>query len=75
MANAAGGICWAGGLTAAVYYLGEVADKWFSRFSWLALVVAVLFGLGMGLVIKRRTSKAAERDHAANAGKAQPSRR
>jgi membrane protein DedA with SNARE-associated domain len=75
VANALGGICWAGGLTAAVYYLGEVADKWFSRFSWIALVVAVLFGLGIGLVIKRRTSRAAERDHAASTGKAEPSRR
>jgi membrane protein DedA with SNARE-associated domain len=73
-ANAAGGICWAGGLTAAIYYLGEVADKWFSRFSWIALVLAVAVGLVVGLVIKRRTTKAAERDHKASAGKAEPSR-
>jgi membrane protein DedA with SNARE-associated domain len=73
-ANAAGGICWAGGLTAAIYYLGEVADKWFSRFSWIALVLAVVVGLVVGLVIKRRTTKAAERDHEASAGKAAPSR-
>ena len=63
-ANAAGGICWATGLTVAIYYLGEVADKWFSRFSWIALVVAVLFGLGVGLIIRRRTNKAAEAHHA-----------
>jgi membrane protein DedA with SNARE-associated domain len=63
-ANVAGGICWAGGLTAAIYYLGEVADTWFSRFSWIALVVAVLAGLGVGLVIRRRTNQAAERHHA-----------
>ncbi|HEX4704485.1 MAG TPA: DedA family protein [Pseudonocardiaceae bacterium] len=63
-ANIAGGIAWAGGLTAAIYYLGEVADTWFSRFSWIALVLAVVFGLAVGLVIKRRTSQAAERDHA-----------
>jgi membrane protein DedA with SNARE-associated domain len=77
-ANAAGGICWAGGLTAAIYFLGEVADKWFSRFSWIALVVAVLAGLVIGLVIKRRTTRAAERDHAqaeaTAAGTAEPSR-
>lgn len=65
-ANAAGGICWAGGLTVAVYYLGEVANKWFSRFSWVALVVAVLFGLGIGLYIRRRTMKAAEAEHRAS---------
>ncbi|HEX5405006.1 MAG TPA: DedA family protein [Pseudonocardiaceae bacterium] len=63
-ANAAGGICWATGLTVAIYYLGEVADKWFSRFSWIALVVAVVFGLGVGLVIRRRTNKAAQAHHA-----------
>jgi membrane protein DedA with SNARE-associated domain len=63
-ANVAGGICWAGGLTAAIYYLGEVANTWFSRFSWIALVVAVLAGLVIGLVVKRRTSQAAQRHHA-----------
>lgn len=80
-ANAAGGICWASGLTAAIYFLGEVADKWFSRFSWIGLVVAVVGGLVIGLVIKRRTTRAAERHHAetqANqaetAGTAEPSR-
>jgi membrane protein DedA with SNARE-associated domain len=71
-ANAAGGICWAGGLTAAIYFLGEVADKWFSRFSWIALLVAVLTGLGIGLYIKRRTTNAAQRAHREGA---QPSRR
>jgi membrane protein DedA with SNARE-associated domain len=75
-ANAAGGICWAGGLTAAVYYLGEVADKWFNRFSWVALIVAVASGIAISLVIRRRTVRAAERDHAAKtAGTAEPSRR
>lgn len=62
-ANASGGICWAGGLTAAIYFLGEIADTWFSRFSWIALVVAVLSGLAIGLYIKRRTTKAAEQAH------------
>jgi membrane protein DedA with SNARE-associated domain len=75
VANAAGGICWAGGLTTAIYFLGEVADKWFSRFSWIALVVAVLAGLVVGLVIRNRTAKAAQRHHAETAGTAQPSRR
>jgi membrane protein DedA with SNARE-associated domain len=63
-ANVAGGIAWAGGLTAAIYYLGEVANTWFSRFSWIALVVAVLAGLAIGVIVKRRTSQAAERHHA-----------
>jgi len=64
VANVAGGICWAGGLTAAIYYLGEVANTWFSRFSWIALVIAVLAGLAIGVIVKRRTSQAAERHHA-----------
>lgn len=71
IANAAGGILWAGGLTAAIYYLGEVADTWFSRFSYVALIVAVLGGLAIGLIIKRKTARAAERHHAeAQAAKA-----
>jgi membrane protein DedA with SNARE-associated domain len=64
VANVAGGICWAGGLTAAIYYLGEVADQWFSRFSYLALILAVIVGVVIGLVVKRRTAQAAERHHA-----------
>jgi membrane protein DedA with SNARE-associated domain len=64
VANVAGSVVWAGGLTAAIYYLGEVADTWFSRFSWIALVLAVVVGLAVGLVVKRRTGQAAERDHA-----------
>jgi membrane protein DedA with SNARE-associated domain len=72
VANAAGGICWAGGLTAAIYYLGEIADKWFSRFSWIALIVAVLAGLAIGFYIRRRTVKAAEAEH--RASQEQPAR-
>ncbi len=64
VANVAGGICWAGGLTAAIYYLGEVANTWFSRFSYLALILVVVASLVIGLVVKRRTAQAAERHHA-----------
>jgi membrane protein DedA with SNARE-associated domain len=64
VANVAGGICWAGALTTAIYYLGEVADTWFSRFSYIALILAVVAGLAIGLVVKRRTAQAAERHHA-----------
>src|SRR4051794_36697104 len=31
-ANASGGLIWAGGTTAVVYYLGLAAEKWLSRF-------------------------------------------
>ena len=54
-ANAAGAICWAGGTTAVVYFLGLAAEKWLSRFSWVALIVAILIGVGMTLLLKDRT--------------------
>jgi membrane protein DedA with SNARE-associated domain len=57
-ANATGALCWAGGTTAVVYYLGIAAEKWLSRFSWIALVVAVLLGIGMTLLLRERTAKA-----------------
>jgi membrane protein DedA with SNARE-associated domain len=57
-ANASGGLIWAGGTTAVVYYLGLAAEKWLSRFSWIGLVVAVVIGVVFTLVMKERTSKA-----------------
>ena len=41
-----------------VYYLGIAAEKWLSRFSWIALVIAVVIGIGMTLLLKERTAKA-----------------
>jgi membrane protein DedA with SNARE-associated domain len=58
VANASGGLIWAGGTTAVVYYLGLAAEKWLSRFSWIGLVVAVLIGVAFTLVMKERTAKA-----------------
>lgn len=57
-ANATGAICWAGGTTAVVYYLGLAAEKWLSRFSWVALVIAIAVGIGMTLLLKERTRSA-----------------
>ena len=54
-ANATGAVFWAGGTTAVVYYLGLAAEKWLSRFSWVALVIAVAVGFGMTLLLKDRT--------------------
>jgi len=56
-ANASGGLLWAGGTTAVVYYAGLAAERWLSRFSWIALVVAVLIGIGMTLQLCERTSR------------------
>lgn len=58
LANASGAICWAGGTTAAVYYLGIVAETWLSRFSWIGLVLAVVVGLAVTLVLRKRTARA-----------------
>jgi membrane protein DedA with SNARE-associated domain len=60
-ANALGGIFWAAGTTFAVYYLGIAAEKWLSRFSWAGLVVALLVGLTVGWLIKRKTERLADK--------------
>ncbi|WP_405765686.1 DedA family protein [Streptomyces sp. NBC_01538] len=57
IANVLGGIIWAGGTTAVIYYVGVVAESWLKRFSWLGLVLAVLIGLTSMLVLKRKAKK------------------
>ncbi|KOV85489.1 membrane protein [Nocardia sp. NRRL S-836] len=59
VANALGGVVWAGGTTAAVYYLGVVAEKWLKGFSYAGLAIAVVAGVVGTLVIKRRLARAA----------------
>ncbi|MEV0173798.1 DedA family protein [Streptomyces sp. NPDC050803] len=59
IANVLGGIVWAGGTTAVIYYVGIVAEEWLKRFSWLGLVAAVLVGLTSMLVLKRKAKNAA----------------
>jgi membrane protein DedA with SNARE-associated domain len=61
LANAAGGIVWAGGTSLVIYSIGQAAEQWLSRFSWIALAVAVLCGIGTTLFVRRR----ARRSHAA----------
>lgn len=63
VANVLGGVAWAGGTTAGVYYLGVVADKWLKGFSWVGLVVALLFGLGTTVWLKRKAAKTAPEEH------------
>jgi membrane protein DedA with SNARE-associated domain len=60
-ANATGALFWAGGTTAVVYYLGLAAEKWLSRFSWVALVVAVAIGVIATMILKERTARAIEK--------------
>jgi membrane protein DedA with SNARE-associated domain len=57
-ANASGALFWAGGTTAVVYYLGLAAEKWLSRFSWVALLVAVVIGVVVTMLLKERTARA-----------------
>lgn len=58
IANVLGGIVWAGGTTAVIYYVGVVAESWLKRFSWLGLVLAVLIGLTSMLVLKGKAKSA-----------------
>lgn len=58
IANTLGGVVWAGGTTAVIYYVGVVAEPWLKRFGYLGLVAAVLFGVGSMLLLKRRASRA-----------------
>jgi membrane protein DedA with SNARE-associated domain len=57
-ANVSGGICWAGGTTALVYYAGIAAERWMERFSWIALVIAVVVGATAAILLRERTSRA-----------------
>ncbi|MFE3455782.1 DedA family protein [Nonomuraea sp. NPDC059194] len=62
VANVLGGIVWAGGTTAVIYYLGIVAEKWLKGFSWVGLAAAVLFGIGTTWYVKRKASRASALD-------------
>ena len=56
-ANVSGAICWAGGTTAVVYFAGMAAERWLERFSWVALVVAIVFGLIAAFALRERTGR------------------
>ncbi|KMO84034.1 DedA family protein [Mycolicibacterium chlorophenolicum] len=56
-ANATGAVVWAGGTTAVIYYAGIAAERWLSRFSWIALVLAVVIGIGATLLMREQTSR------------------
>jgi membrane protein DedA with SNARE-associated domain len=58
LANASGGIVWAFGTVWVIYLVGEAAEKWLSRFSWIALALAVAAGIGTTWWLKHRAKKA-----------------
>jgi membrane protein DedA with SNARE-associated domain len=58
IANVLGGVLWAGGTTAGVYYLGIVADKWMKNLQWAGLGAAIVFGVGTMIWMKRKAAKA-----------------
>jgi membrane protein DedA with SNARE-associated domain len=57
IANLLGGIVWAGGTTAVVYYVGVVAEDWLKRFSYVGLAAAVLVGVASMLIVRRRAAR------------------
>ncbi|MET9231645.1 DedA family protein [Lentzea sp. NPDC003310] len=57
LANAAGGVAWAGGTTAAVYFVGEAAERYLKDFSWIALVVVLLAVVGLSVRGRLRRSR------------------
>lgn len=57
-ANVSGALCWAGGTTALIYYVGVAAEHWLRRLSWVALVIAVACGIGAAIVMRQRTARA-----------------
>ncbi|ANZ43188.1 hypothetical protein BBK82_32270 [Lentzea guizhouensis] len=57
LANALGGIAWAGGTTAAVYFLGEAAEKYFAEFSWIALLAVLVAVVGFSVRARLHRSR------------------
>jgi membrane protein DedA with SNARE-associated domain len=73
LANVSGAICWAGGTTALIYSAGVAAERWLTRFSWIALLVAVVAGAIAAVLLRERTSRAIaelEAEHADKSGSA-----
>src|SRR6266511_3164862 len=54
LANASGGIVWASGTTFVVYFAGQAAERWLNGFGWVALLLALLFGLATTLYLRYR---------------------
>jgi membrane protein DedA with SNARE-associated domain len=63
VANATGGIVWASGTALVIKGLGQTAERYLSGFSWIALVVAIVFGVATTLVLRHRAHKAMHKEY------------
>src|ERR1700722_18666967 len=72
LANVSGALCWAGGTTALVYYAGMAAERWLTRFSWIALLLAVVCGGIAAILLRERTSRAIADLEAEHSGESDP---
>ncbi len=54
VANISGAIAWAGGTTYLVYFLGTAAESALSKFSYIALAVAVVIAVLASTLLRRR---------------------
>lgn len=59
-ANLLGAICWAGGTAYLVYYLGSAAETYLKGFSYVGLAIAVLFGIAVSTLLRRRLERNVE---------------
>lgn len=55
-ANLVGGLLWTAGTTASIYLVGVVAETWLKRFSYVGLALAVVVGVTVGWMVKRRVA-------------------
>ena len=62
-ANATGGIVWSFGTVFLIYAVGQAAEQWLQRFSWVALVVAVVCGIISTLWLRRRAARHMAQQH------------
>lgn len=75
LANAAGGILWAGGTTFAIYLLGQTAERYLKNASWALLAAAVIAGVLTTLIFRHRTNRATTTNASTDAPVTSPTHR
>lgn len=71
-ANVSGAVCWAGGTTYVVYYLGTAAESTLKSFSYVGLGAALVLGVLASTFLRRHLNRrvrafAAAQEHAMGA--------